>query len=154
MIVRLADPQADQEQILIGLRDFVSRMEFTDFLPPDHLFEPFVVQLLSNPAIETSVVEHEGRLVAGLGLAYIPFVWNPQLTQADEMFFWAAPDAPTAAAMKVLRFSLSRIRERAAVTGENIMASFRKLTSSPQALSRVYGRMGLREVETTYIGHF
>lgn len=154
MIARLANPYDDQEQILIGLRDFVSRMEFTEFLPPDDLFEPFIVQLLSNPAIETAVVEHEGKLVAGLGLAYIPFVWNPQLTQADEMFFWAAPDAPKAAAMKVLRFSLARIRERAALANKNIMASFRKLTSSPEALGRVYGKIGLREIETTYMGYF
>ena len=154
MIARLAAPFDDQEQILIGLRDFVSRMEFSDFLPPDHLFEPFVVELLSNPQIETAVVEHEGKLVAGLGLAYVPFVWNPQLTQADELFFWASPDAPKAAALRVLRFSLSRIRERAALADAKVLACFRKLTSSPDKVGQVYNKIGLREIETTYMGYF
>jgi hypothetical protein len=154
MIVRIADPHEDAEGIMLGVRDFVSRMDYTDYLPPVDLFEPFMVQFLSDSSVETVVVEHEGKLVAGMAIAYIPFFLNPQMTQAQELFLWASPDAPKSAVMRVIRFSVKRIHERVKDGGEGIMAHFGKLTSSPDGLGRVYNKLGLREMGTMYGGCF
>lgn len=149
MEIRLADVRNEKEQILVGVRDFVSRMDFAEFLPDDkEWFEAYVIELLSSPNIEVIVAEHDERIVAGIGMAYSPLLWNPGVLQAEELFWWAAQDAPQTAAIRVLHAA----RARAAGKDEKTFVAFKALTSSPESVRRIYTKMGLREVETSYIG--
>ena len=149
MEIRLADVRNESEQILVGVRDFISRMDFTEFLPDDNAwFEAYVIELLASKNMEIIVAEHEDRIVAGIGMAYAPLLWNPGVLQAEEIFWWTSPDAPAYAAVKVLR----EAHARAAGKGEKTFVSFKSLTSSPVSVGKLYLKMGLREVETSYVG--
>ena len=94
-------------------------------------------------------LERKDKIIAGLGVAYVPFLWNPAVLQADELFWWGSA-TQTTAAMRVLRFTLERMRERAG--DRQAMAVFHKLTSSPASVAAIYRRLGLREVQTSDMG--
>ena len=149
MIARLADVEKDKDQLLIGVRDFVSRMDFTGFKDAsEEEFEEHILNVLSMDFVETYVVEYNGVIVAGIGFAYAPFLWNMKMIQADELFWWASPDAPKSAAMRVLRFAYGQAEKLSDIV------AFKKLTSSPDGVSRVYKKLGLREIETNFVKVF
>lgn len=153
MIIRLADVRNESEQIIVGVRDFISRMDFTDYIPEDReWFEKYIIEVLSSDTIEVVVAEDNGIIVAGLGMAYGPMLWNPGLVQAEELFWWAAEDAPPTAALRVLRNIMDRVKDGS--NSGRTFVSFKRLTSSPEGVGRVYEKMGLREVETNYVGVF
>ena len=150
MIIRLAEPRKEAAQVLRGVRDFISRMDFVDFLPDStEDFEDYVIELLASEAVDVIVAEHEGELVAGLGLLYGPLLWNPKVLQVDEVFWWAAPGAPLTAAIRVLKHAMALV-DHLEYDGKKLM-SFKSLTSSPASVSALYGRLGMREVETSYM---
>lgn len=147
MIARMADVEKDRDHLIAGVRDFVSRMDFTAFMPDsDEGFEDSVLTVLSMDFVETYVVEYNGVIVSGIGIAYVPFLWNMKMIQADELFWWAAPDAPKTAALRVLRFAHDNVKKLAEI------ATFKALTSSPDGVARIYKKMGLRPVETNFMG--
>ena len=145
MIVRLANFDTDALGILEGTRDFVSRMGAFEFLPEN--IDEIVAKNVTADFIETAVIEHEGNIVGALGMAYLPFIWNPKLTSAEELFFWTSKSSPNTAALQLLRFVGERIKTK----GRSVV-TFRRLMTSPASLDRVYRRMGLKPVETNYMG--
>lgn len=150
MITRLANVETDAPEIMLGVYDFIGRMDFTDCLPEGlEGIEDTVLALVDSDVVEVAVVEDEDKIIAGLGVAYVPFLWNPAVLQADELFWWGSA-TQTTAAMRVLRFTLERMRERAG--DRQAMAVFHKLTSSPASVAAIYRRLGLREVQTSYMG--
>ena len=151
MIIRFADVDADAPQIIEGVWDFIARMDFKTYLPDrEEDFEEWFLTILKSDPVDTLVAEKNGDVVAGLGLAFTPFLWNPAIVHADELFWWASPKAPPTAALALLRFALDWSRQ---VGGKRkVMATFKSLTSSPEAVGRIYERHGLRETETAYMG--
>ena len=148
MDVRLASWSTDKQKILEGAKDFIERMDFKEFLPDSETeFSDNIGRVMSYDFVEVTVAEHEGDIVGGIGMSYIPCLWNPKSVMAEELFWWASKDAPKTTALRLLRF----IKDRASSAGANFL-SFKKLTSSPIGVSKVYKRMGLRELETTFIG--
>ena len=148
MIVRLADPLNDAGEILNGAKDFVSRMDFIGPMPQDDAgLIAAMTRLYELPGFEIAVAEHDERIVGGIGMIYAPFVWNPGLVTASEMFWWTAPGAPRTAALALLRWVEKRMVEKGARLKE-----FVKLTSSPAGVTRVYERMGLRKVQESWMG--
>jgi len=147
MIIRLADMETDREQILLGAHDFVSRMDFVEFMPPSREdFDSNLARVLDFDFIEVWVADDNGLIVAMIGMAYVPFLWNTSLTIADELFWWAAQDAPATAALQVIRAAQDSAKKKAK------LCAFKTLTSSPEGVKKVYAKLGLREVETTFIG--
>ena len=152
MIIRTADVEKDEAQLLFMARDFISRMDNTEYLPDDDVFEKYAKMLVASDTVEIVVAEERGVVVAGLGIALSPFLWNPEMLQGEELFWWAAPDAPRTAAIRVFKETINRIK-RSPFRGRTI-ACFKRLTSSPKSVASLYERMGLREVETNYVGVF
>jgi len=147
MIIRKADIERDALAIMDGARDFVSRMDNTDFMPEtDDAFIEAIGRVLSWENVEVTVAEHDGRIVGGLGMVIGPHLWNPALTCADELFFWASKDAPKATALRLIK------AVKGEMSGRVRMVTFKRLKSSPAKLHDVYRAMGLREVETAYSG--
>ena len=147
MIIRPADFDTDALAIMDGAKDFVSRMERPDLVPADDAaFTEAVGYTLDLPGVEVLVVEHEGEIVAGLGLLFTPYNWNRAITVANELFWWASPDAPHRAAFEVFMAGMKMIRERGA------LPMFHALTSSPKGVDRAYRRAGMEPVETVYMG--
>lgn len=144
--IRPADLEADALAIMDGARDFISRMEYRDFLPAQADLAAAIGRILTLDQVETLVAEHDGGIVGGIGMLYAPHIWNPGLLVGDELFWWTAPDAPRTTALRLLRAARESARERGA------LLTFKKLTSSPDGVDRVYRRMGLRPAETVYMG--
>jgi hypothetical protein len=148
MIVRLADMERDALAIMDGARDFVSRMDFTGWMPKtDEEFTAALSRMLAHESMEIAVCENEGRIVGGIGMMYLPCDWNPSLLVAVEKFIWCATDAPPHALLLLLRFVGKRMKHRGVAIPE-----FVELTSSPPGLEMVYRRMGLRPVQTVWMG--
>jgi hypothetical protein len=150
LIIRDADFSIDGEQILDGVSDFVSRMDWHEWMPADpNDLDDVVLNLLQNPAIEVTVAEHDGRIVAGAGFLVAPLFWNPEMMSAEEMFWWGAEDAPALAARGVLRGAIDSVKDR---YPEPILVSMKRMETSPDAVARLYERMGLTHLEYTHIG--
>ena len=150
MKVRLASFEEDRDQILAGVADFVRRMDYTEFLDEDiSVLEASLRTLATANLVDVVVAEHEGEIVAGIGIAYIPFIWNPNVLQADELFWWADGSMVTAP-IRVLRMAIDLGKERAG--DRKMIATFRRLSSSPEGVTTIYRKLGLREVESVYAG--
>jgi len=150
LIIREADFSIDGEEILAGVRDFVGRMDWHAWMPedPDEL-DDIVLKLLDNPAIEVTVAEHDNRIVAGAGFVVAPFYWNPEMMAAEELFWWGAPDAPALAARGVLRGAIDSVKDR---YPEPVVVTMKRMETSPDAVGRLYERMGLTHLEYQHIG--
>lgn len=150
MIIREADFSIDGEEILAGVRDFVGRMDWHAWMPEDpNELDDIVLKLLDNPAIEVTVAEHDNRIVAGAGFVVAPFYWNPEMMSAEELFWWGAPDAPALAARGVLRGAIDSVKDR---YPEPVVVCMKRMETSPDAVGRLYERMGLTHLEYQHIG--
>lgn len=148
MHVRLADLEADAPAIMAGARDFLSRIEFSDWFPTDeNELAAAVARILALDGVEVALAIDSGVVVGGLGVIYAPYIWNPRIRMGEELFFWTARGAPNTAALLLLRFA----RRRAVETRAGIVA-FKSLRTSPVKLARLYEAMGLRYLESTYMG--
>ena len=145
VVVRPADLKADALSIYDGALAFISQMEFDAFLPDEGLAYE-IGRVLTLPGMEVLVAEHEGEIVGGIGLLFAPFLWNSTRLSMEELFWWAAPDAPTTTALRLLRATEKR-REQVGAT----IVTFKALTSSPKSIGRLYARMGLQPVDTSYM---
>jgi len=147
MIIRTADMEKDALAIVDGAKDFFSRMEYTEFLPEtDEKLIEAIARVMSFPGIEVIVAEHEGSVVGGLGMMYGPHLWNPNIEAGDEIFFWTSRSAPKTTALRLLREVKARAGDR--------IVTFKALMTSPKKVCQVYERMGLRPVESSYMGVF
>lgn len=147
MKIRPADLELDALAIMDGAEDFVQRVAFDDLLPKDSdALQAALGRVLFLEGIEVMVVEHEGAIVAGIGLLYAPYLWNPEITVAEELFWWASQDAPYRAAKALIEAAMERVRAKDAVP------AFRALTTSPNGVDRLYRRLGMKPIETVYMG--
>ena len=144
MIIRTADLEKDALAILNGARDFTTRMSLRHLLPQDDAaFIDTVSRIVSLDGMEILVAEHEGRIVGGIGVLYIPYVWNSAILIAEELFFWSGK-ANYGTARKLFAESMRRIKERKA------MPIFHKPTTSPPVVDRIYQSSGLIPTEMVY----
>lgn len=147
MIIRPANLEFDHQDIIAGAKDFISRMDYTNFLPKTEEKLIFVInRILSLPGVEVTLAENNGAVVGGVGIFYGQHIWNPDILLADELFLWASKDAPKSTALRLLRSVMKDIKTRGA------LPAFKKLTSSPKGLESVYLLMGFRPVETLFMG--
>lgn len=147
MELRDLDLDRDVPELLAGMRDFISRMDYHDFLPKSEEELLMALARLLDLGAEVIVVEHEGKLVGGIGMLYAPNIWNKELLSGEELFFWTSREAPPSVALRLIRGARLRARERGC---EHLV--FKSLTSSPSNLDRVYHSLGLRPVELSYMG--
>jgi hypothetical protein len=148
MKVKVVDKLDYALQIVEGMQDFCSRMDFQEFIPQNPTdFADALSRIVMMEQVYIIGAVDEGKLVGMIGMAYMPHTWNPKILHAEEIFWWAAPDAPVTTSMRLLK----KAKEHAKEMGAN-MITFRALTSSPAKTGDVYKRMGLKEIETTYSG--
>lgn len=145
MIIRPADLEKDALAIMDGARDFASRISVRHLLPEDdNDFIKAVSRIVCLEGMEVLLAEHEGRVVGGIGILYAPYLWNSAILVADEMFWWAAQDAPFRTGKKLIDETMRKIEEKKAVP------MFRTLTTSPLGVERVYRSFNMQPVETVF----
>jgi len=151
MKIRHADLERDGDDIVAGAWDFVRRAGNPYWIPRSRdTFERHLLQLFKNPALDIIVAEHDGRIVAGIGICHVPFLWNPDLDAVEELFWWASANAPPHAAIAVLRHAIEKARETAAP--REVLFTMRSMETSPNDVGRVYARLGLTHTEITHMG--
>ena len=146
--IRAVDLSSDLPMVIDGMKDFISRMDYHEFLPDT--YEEIVeglTRLVNLDPIEILVAEYEGSIVGGIGMIYAPCMWNFKVSIAEELFWWVSKDAPLSTALRLLR----HVSSNAAARGCKFTV-FKSLSSSPETLDKVYRKMGLRPVETSYMG--
>jgi hypothetical protein len=90
-------------------------------------------------------VEHEGEIVAGIGIQYASLLWNPEILTANELFWWAKEDAPFRTGRLVIDEAMKRIDQRGAIP------VFRALETSPKGVEKLYRKFGMVPIETTFM---
>ena len=146
--IRAIDLNSDLPMVIDGMKDFISRMDYHEFLPDNYedIVEGFT-RLVDLDCTDILVAEYKGSIIGGIGMVYAPCMWNLKVLTAEELFWWVAKDAPLSTALRLLR----HVKSNAVDKGCKLI-SFSSLTSSPDALDKVYKRMGLRPTHTTYMG--
>jgi len=146
--LRQVDLEKDREEVLIGIRDFVSRMDYKDFLPDtDEKLLEALNRLLDLGCVEILVAEYLGKLVGGIGVLYAPCIWNSDITIMEQLFMWVDRSAPATTFLTILR----AVRKNARTRNCQIM-TFKRPNPSPTTLDKIYRRMGMKPVETNYMG--
>ncbi|KKK46687.1 hypothetical protein LCGC14_3162760, partial [marine sediment metagenome] len=138
--IRAVDLSSDLPMVIDGMQDFISRMDYHEFLPDTYedLVEA-LTRLVNLDCTEILVAEYEGRIVGGIGMVYAPCMWNFKVSIAEELFWWVSKDAPSSTALRLLR----RVSSNSVAKGCKFIV-FKSLSSSPETLDKVYRRMGLR----------
>ena len=148
VMVRRFDLGKDLTKCIPGIRDFVRRMDYAAFLPEkDQEIVAGFVSIMKLDLSDAFIAECDGKVVGGIGFIYAPNMWNPKSKAAEEIFWWVDEDAPNGTALKLLRYAELEAKERGCT-----LIVFKRLTSSPASIDKVYTKMGLRPVETAYMG--
>ena len=142
--VREADIERDAMVIQEGAKDFAKRMHFGDLLGDDRSAMETVKGLANDDSISIWVAVKSGRVVGGMCVAYLPFLWNRSVTIAEHVFWWTKRDAPFGAARVLMLHAMKDIQKRGAVP------MFREPVGT--RLGRAYERFGMKAVETIYTG--
>lgn len=143
--IRPADIENDALAIMDGARDFASRIALRHLLPQDDAaFIKAVGFIVSLDGMEILLAEHEGRVVGGIGILYVPYMWNNAILVADELFWWCSTEAPFRTARKLIDEAMQKIKERDAIP------FFRSLTTSPLGVERLYKKIGFKPIETAW----
>ncbi len=147
--VRKADIALDHAAIIDGAMAFADESGLRGYMPADDAeFAATVERVLGLDAVEVLLaVDSVGECVGGIGIAVIPYIWNPGLLSAEEMFFWCWPGAPISTSLKLIRAARARMIER----GAHIQA-WASLPGSPSGVAAIYERFGASPVQTCYLG--
>jgi len=103
--------------------------------------------LIKTGLISIFLAYDDDKCVGGTGVMIAPYPFDPSHKSADELFWWAARDAPARAGMALLR----RLRQHIKKHGVSF-AVMHHLPGSPSAVPKIYKRMGLRLLQHTYAG--
>lgn len=148
VMVRKFFLEKDLTKCIPGIRDFVRRMDYSPFLPEkDQDIVAGFVGIMKLDLSEAYIALDGDEVVGGIGFIYAPNMWNPSSMAAEEIFWWVDEDAPNGTALKLLRHAELEAKEHGCT-----LIVFKRLTSSPATIDKVYTRMGLRPVETAYMG--
>lgn len=143
--IRDADLDLDAPMIMVGARDFASRVVFKSLMPKDDAkFIEAVSRIVTLDGFETLIAENGNTFVGMIGILYVPYQWNPEITVAEEIFWWTAKDAPYRTGHLLFKEAMRRIDARPAVP------VWRSLTTSPDGVERMYKKDGLSEIETVW----
>jgi hypothetical protein len=144
--IRLAEPADIPAMAECGAR-FAAMSGCADLLPETHEEVAAAIgRLMALPGVSIWLAE-SGAALGGLGMLVGPSLWRPAVLHAEELFFWVEPSAPAATALRLLRAAMADMRARGVRT-----QTFFALTTSPPAVRRLYAAMGLRPVQTAYMG--
>jgi len=147
MIIRPANLESDALSIMDGAKDFYKRTGVESLFPTDDQeFIKAISRIIVLDDLVILLAEHEKQVVGGIGILYAPFLWNPSVTVGDELFWWTDRNAPFRTGRNLIDEAMKHIKEKGAVP------MFRSMETSPKGVERMYNRLGMRRIETTYIG--
>ena len=142
--IRLANFDTDALEIVNGAREFSQSMSLSSWFRSGDEFVEDISKIMVLDNLEIAVAEHDGNIVGGIGIVYIPFIWNHSISVGDELFWWASPKAPFRTGIALFDFAMKRIEEKRA------KPMFRSLDTSPKHIEKFYERHGLKKLESVF----
>lgn len=144
MIVRPADFETDALAIVDGAREFSHSTVLASWFRSGDKFIEDISKVMVLDHLEILVAEHDGNIVGGIGIVFVPFIWNQSILLGDELFWWVSPGAPFKTGRALFDEAFKRIEERGA------QPMFRSLDTSPEHIEKFYERRGLRKFESVF----
>jgi len=151
--VRVADIEEDAYTIMHGARDCIRRHKAHEgdlnlgslFPDDDNVLIQAISRLVRCEGLEILIAEDDSRVVGGLGVLYMPYMWNLELLTGDKLFWWTEEDAPFRTAIILVNEAMKRIELRGA------MPIFRALKTDSKGGEKLYRRLDMVPVETIYM---
>lgn len=144
MIIRPANFDTDALAIVDGAREFAKSTSLSSWFRSGDEFVQDISKVMVLDNVEILIAEHDGKIVGGIGVAYIPFIWNQSILVGDELFWWTSPNAPFKTGMALFDAAMKRIEEKGAEP------MFRSLDTSPKHVEKFYERRGLNKFESVF----
>ena len=142
--IRPANFDTDALAIIDGAREFSQQTSLASWFRHGGEFIEDISKIMVLDNLEISVAEHDGKIVGGIGIVYIPFIWNRSIIVGDELFWWTSKSAPFKTGSSLFDFAMKRIKEKGA------RPMFRSLDTSPVHIEKFYIRRGLRKLESAF----
>ena len=150
--IRVADIEADALTILHGARDCYRRhkehqgdLNVGSLFPDDEGLVRALSRLVSCDELEILIAESDGQVVGGAGILYVPYLWNLDLLTGEKLFWWTEETAPFRTAVILVNEVTKRIESKGA------RPVFRMLKTDPKGVEKLYRRLNMVPVETTYM---
>jgi hypothetical protein len=155
MKVIQADPlnKSHMRDVCWGAVQFARDVGRPDILPDIETIEgrlnlDAAIDALMKTGFVSIFLAYDGdKCVGGTGVMIAPYPFDATRKSADELFWWAARDAPARAGMALLYRMRRHIKECGAS-----FAVMHHLPESPGAVPKIYQRMGLKLLQHTYAG--
>lgn len=141
--IRPANFDTDALSIIDGAREFSQQTSLASWFRNGSEFVEDISKLMVLDNLEILVAEHEGKIVGGIGIVYVPFIWNHSILVGDELFWWTK-NAPFKTGTSLFDFAMKRIKEKGA------RPMFRALDTSPEHIEKFYERRGLMKIESAF----
>lgn len=142
--IRPANFDTDALAIVEGAREFSQQTSLASWFRHGQEFVEDISKLMVLDNLEISVAEHDGKIVGGIGIVYVPFIWNHSILVGDELFWWTNKIAPFKTGTTLFDFAMKRIEEKGA------KPMFRSLDTSPKHIEQFYERRGLYKFESIF----
>ena len=142
--IRPANFDTDALAITDGAREFSQQTSLASWFRHGEEFIEDISKIMVLENLEISVAEQDGKIVGGVGIVYIPFIWNYSILVGDELFWWTFENAPFKTGAALFDFAMKRIEEKGA------RPMFRALDTSPKHIDKFYERRGLKRTETVF----
>lgn len=144
MIVRAATDD-DIPSIVEMSRKFYATTAYAKWAPMSDAAVANTAHMLIHDGVML-LAEDDGRTVGMVGLARLPFTFNPAMRIAAEVVWYVTPDAQGAGAGKAL---LAAIEPACTKLGVDAIQMMTLATSPPQAAA-LYERMGFEHSESSF----
>lgn len=144
MNIRLANFDTDALAIVNGAREFSKSTSLASWFRSGDEFVQDISKIMVLENLEIAVAEHNGEVVGGIGIVYVPFIWNQKILLGDELFWWTSPSAPFKTGKSLFDFAMKRTEDKGAIP------MFRCLDTSPAHIEKFYEREGLRKFESVF----
>jgi len=110
-------------------------------------FAEAVTNLIESPDGLLMVIDDDGAAAAMAGALLYPLYFNKRCRMAQEIFWWANPEARGQVALDLRR----AVEARARAAGAQRMIWLALEGMKPEAMTRLYRREGYRPVERNFI---
>lgn len=154
MIIK-ADPQNPRHvsDIKRGAAHFAEHIGRPDIMPDvrseegRNNLEAAVDGMINLPSVTIFLAYQDDECVGGTGVLITPYIFDYTRTAADELFWWADASAHPRVGLKLLRTLHKFIKDE-----KCDLCVFHRMTNSPKPLQKIYERMGLSHLQTSFAG--
>ena len=142
--IRLANFDTDALAIVNGAREFSQSISLSSWFRSGDEFVEDISKIMTMENIDIMVAEYNGEIVGGIGIVYVPFIWNHSISVGNELFWCTFSNAPFGTGRALFDSAMKRIE------GKGAVPMFRSHDTSPKHMDKFYKRRGLKKIESVF----